>query len=91
MEVFADDPCGDGTPAELGAVDLATAVVDRQLLRQALEEVPPGQRAVLVLRYFDGLDVAGAAALDPADVKAGDVDHLVSLLRRLERDVQKEK
>jgi hypothetical protein len=34
---------------------------------------------------------AGAAALDPADVKPGDVDQLVSLLRRLERDVQKEK
>ena len=37
-------------------------VVDRQVLRQALEDIPPGQRAVLVLRYFDGLDVAGAAA-----------------------------
>ncbi|MET0864689.1 MAG: SigE family RNA polymerase sigma factor [Nakamurella sp.] len=50
------------TPAEQGPADLATGVVDRQLLRQALEEVPAGQRAVLVLRYFDGLDVAGAAA-----------------------------
>jgi len=45
-----------------GTFDLATAVVDRQLLRQALRDVPAGQRAVLVLRYFDGLDVAGAAA-----------------------------
>jgi RNA polymerase sigma-70 factor (sigma-E family) len=47
---------------EQGVVDLATAVVDREVLRQALEDIPPGQRAVLVLRYFDGLDVAGAAA-----------------------------
>ena len=35
--------------------------------------------------------VAGAAALDPADVKAGDVDQMVTLLRRLERDVQRVK
>jgi len=50
------------SPVEQGVVDLATAVVDRHVLRQALEDVPAGQRAVLVLRYFDGLDVAGAAA-----------------------------
>jgi predicted transcriptional regulator len=35
--------------------------------------------------------LAGASALDPADVKAGDVEQLVTLLRRLERDVQREK
>jgi hypothetical protein len=35
--------------------------------------------------------LAGANALDPADVKAGDVEQLVTLLRRLERDVQREK
>jgi BlaI family penicillinase repressor len=32
--------------------------------------------------------LAGANALDPADVKAGDVEHLVALMRRLERDVK---
>ena len=37
-------------------------VADRQLVRVALDEVPPGQRAMLVLRYFDGLDVAATAA-----------------------------
>jgi RNA polymerase sigma-70 factor (sigma-E family) len=42
--------------------DIAAGVVDREVVRKALEEVPPGQRAVLVLRYFDGLDVAGTAA-----------------------------
>lgn len=33
---------------------------------------------------------AGARALDPADVRSGDVGKLVALLRRLERDVKKE-
>ena len=42
--------------------DIAAGVVDRQIVRRALNEVPPGQRAVLVLRYFDGMDVAGTAA-----------------------------
>jgi RNA polymerase sigma factor (sigma-70 family) len=37
-------------------------VADRHLVRAALDEVPPGQRAMLVLRYFDGLDVATTAA-----------------------------
>ena len=43
-----DDPGGD----------LAT----RHVLVDGLRAVPPRQRAVLVLRYFDGLDVAGTAA-----------------------------
>lgn len=42
--------------------DLASQVVDRDQVRAALAAVPPGQRAVLVLRYFEGLDVAAAAA-----------------------------
>jgi RNA polymerase sigma-70 factor (sigma-E family) len=33
----------------------------REDLLTALREVPPKQRAVLVLRYFEGLDVAGVA------------------------------
>ena len=32
--------------------------------------------------------IAGAHALDPADVRAGDVEQLVALMRRLERDVK---
>lgn len=42
--------------------DIAGAVADRQLVRQALLAVPPKQRATLVLRYFEGLDVAATAA-----------------------------
>jgi RNA polymerase sigma-70 factor (sigma-E family) len=41
--------------------DLAELVADRELLREALRQVPPGQRTVLVLRYFEGLDVAATA------------------------------
>ncbi|ACV81362.1 SigE family RNA polymerase sigma factor [Nakamurella multipartita] len=48
------------TPAP--TLDLASVVADRQLVRTALDEVPPGQRAMLVLRFFDGLDVAATAA-----------------------------
>jgi RNA polymerase sigma-70 factor (sigma-E family) len=44
------------------ALDLASVVADRQVVRMALDEVPPGQRAMLVLRFFDGLDVAATAA-----------------------------
>jgi len=42
--------------------DLASGVVDREIVRRALQEVPPGQRAVLVLRYFEGMDVTATAA-----------------------------
>jgi RNA polymerase sigma-70 factor (sigma-E family) len=52
------------TPDRLGSGgdDIASVVVDRQLMRQALEGVPAGQRAVLVLRYYEGLDVSATAA-----------------------------
>ncbi len=38
-------------------------LVDREVFRQALAAVPPKQRTVLVLRYYEGLDVAGVAAV----------------------------
>lgn len=40
---------------------LASGVVDRELIRKALDRVPVGQRTVLVLRFLDGLDVAETA------------------------------
>ena len=43
--------------------DLSDLVADRAVIRQALEEVPPGQRAVLVLRYFEGSSVAEVARI----------------------------
>lgn len=42
--------------------DIAQVVADREMVRAALASVPPGQRAVLVLRYFEGLDVSATAA-----------------------------
>lgn len=41
--------------------DLSGMVADREVIRQALEAVPPGQRAALVLRYFEGMSVREAA------------------------------
>ena len=34
--------------------------------------------------------LTGASALDPADVRSGDVEKLIAMLRQLERDVKKE-
>ena len=42
--------------------DLAAVISDRALVQAAMEQVPPGQRATLVLRFFEGLDVTEAAA-----------------------------
>jgi RNA polymerase sigma factor (sigma-70 family) len=46
-----------GRPDETGVLDL------RQALVQALTRLPPRQRAVLVLRFLEGLDVAATAAV----------------------------
>lgn len=56
-ERFVDD-LPEPPPAEEG---LDTHVVNREMLLEGLRQVPPRQRAVLVLRYFEGLDVAAAA------------------------------
>jgi RNA polymerase sigma-70 factor (sigma-E family) len=45
-----------------GASDIGDAVATRSTLLAALAKVPPRQRAVLVLRFLEGLDVSGAAA-----------------------------
>ncbi|HJQ44932.1 MAG TPA: SigE family RNA polymerase sigma factor [Amycolatopsis sp.] len=46
---------------EPAAGPLDERVATRADLLAGLEQVPPKQRAVLVLRYFEGLDVAGVA------------------------------
>jgi RNA polymerase sigma-70 factor (sigma-E family) len=52
-------------PEPPGAVQpekgLDDTVVTREMLLEGLRKVPPRQRAVLVLRYFEGLDVAATA------------------------------
>jgi RNA polymerase sigma-70 factor (sigma-E family) len=48
-------------PERAAGHDDATAVTDRITMLRALAKLPPRQRAVLVCRYYDGLDVAATA------------------------------
>jgi RNA polymerase sigma-70 factor (sigma-E family) len=51
-------------PADTAGVPPASdSVATRHVLVDGLRSVPPRQRAVLVLRFLDGLDVAGTAAV----------------------------
>jgi RNA polymerase sigma-70 factor (sigma-E family) len=45
------------------AADHSTAIADRDYLVRALAALPPGQRAVLVLRFFDDLSEAQTAQM----------------------------
>lgn len=50
-----------GELPEVAADDLTVGVDDRMLLREALAALPARQRAVVVLRYVDDLDIAATA------------------------------
>jgi RNA polymerase sigma-70 factor (sigma-E family) len=51
------------TPLEIDVAEPdADALGDRDVLLRAVRGLAPGQRAVLVLRYFDDLDVEATAA-----------------------------
>jgi RNA polymerase sigma-70 factor (sigma-E family) len=52
-----------GTLPDPGGPDLADAVAERDQLRRALAGLTPRQRAVLVLRHYEGLDDATIAGL----------------------------
>lgn len=73
------------------APGLADHVATREDLLAALKEVPPKQRAVLVLRYFEGLDVGAAAkalGCSEGNVKSQTARGLANLREVLEREVE---
>lgn len=55
----------DGPPfaAGLSGADQSAAIADQDLLWRALSRLPPGQRAVLVLRYYEDLTEAQTAVV----------------------------
>ncbi|GAA3557955.1 SigE family RNA polymerase sigma factor [Amycolatopsis ultiminotia] len=70
---------------------LAERVATREDLLAALKQVPPRQRAVLVLRYFDGLDVSAAAnalGCSEGNVKSQTARGLANLRQVLDREVE---
>jgi RNA polymerase sigma-70 factor (sigma-E family) len=77
-------------PEMAGVPDTAEVTADRVTLMRALAQVPPRQRAVLVCRYYEGLDVATTAALlgcSEGTVKSQTARGLQGL-RRVVGDVQ---
>jgi RNA polymerase sigma-70 factor (sigma-E family) len=57
------DGAGGPGPAGAAASDQAAAIADKDLLWRALAQLPVGQRAVLVLRYYEDLSEAQTAAV----------------------------
>lgn len=84
----------DAVPELPALSDIASVVTDQHVVRDALAQVPPGQRAVLVLRYFEGLDVAATAQAlrcSEGNVKSQTARGLVALRGALaERGVMEE-
>lgn len=74
-------------PETADSFDIASVVADRALVAAALEQVPAGQRATLVLRFFEGLDVAQAATAlgcSEGNVKSQTARGLAALKRALQ-------
>jgi RNA polymerase sigma-70 factor (sigma-E family) len=70
---------------------LAERVATKEDLHAALREVPPKQRAVLVLRFFEGLDVTAAAkalGCSEGNVKSQTARGLANLRQVLDREVE---
>jgi len=54
-------PLAEAAAADRGPLDRLVADEERAAVRAALDELPPRQRSVLVLRHFHGLSTAEAA------------------------------
>lgn len=52
-----DDRRAAETIGDEAATRAFAAAIDRDVLRRALQRIPDAQRRVIVLKYFDGLDV----------------------------------
>jgi len=78
-------------PDEQSSYDAFAAADDRDVMWSALATLPRGQRAVLVLRYYEGLSEAEIAAVlgcAPGTVKSQAAKALAALRTRF--DAQKE-
>lgn len=60
-ERFVDELPENAQPGDGGSGELGEAVANRAALLDGLRRVPPRQRAVLVLRFLEGLDVSATA------------------------------
>jgi RNA polymerase sigma-70 factor (sigma-E family) len=60
-ERFVDELPETAQPGGEGAGEVGNAVANRTTLLDGLRRVPPRQRAVLVLRFLEGLDVSATA------------------------------
>lgn len=81
---------GEADPTRASAEDVAAAVVTREALMSTLAELPPRQRACVVMRYFEDLSVAETAALlgcTEGTVKSQTSRALFSLRSMLEEPV----
>jgi RNA polymerase sigma-70 factor (sigma-E family) len=75
---------------EAAVPDIADRMVDRGLLLSALQQLPPKQRATLVLRYFDDLseaDTARALGCSTGSIKQHSSRGLARLRTLLPADV----
>jgi RNA polymerase sigma-70 factor (sigma-E family) len=69
--------------------DAAERIGERMRLRDALRQIPPGQRAILVLRFYEGLSVeqtAAALGLRTGTIKSQTARGLATLREVLARE-----
>jgi RNA polymerase sigma-70 factor (sigma-E family) len=90
-QLFAQPPDAGGTRPVAG--DDAARIAERERQRSLLRRLPPGQRAVLVLRFWEDCSVADTAELlgiSVGTVKSQTADALAALRRALAAEDAKE-